>query len=431
VKHKRLLLTVAWAAASLVGLAFYTADPVSAQDCPTIAKEEHAWPPGVDVMVTFSGYNQQEIDAIKQVLANWGGSNTNAGVNYVYGNSSTTYKMTWVKADPQGVDSSGRVRQAEVNNWTWSQTTGWLTSMTMRTHTAITNLTALQLAASHEIGHGHGEGHCTSQCLTTATAMSDYDANKGYNDTSTGSVKPTDCDKKAIEAWHPTPHTEPPPPPGGGGGDYYGGGSGGICTPGGFTMMIDGFEVYSGPCISPVLIDVNGDGFGLTDVRGGVTFDLNADGTPDRIAWTAMWTDDAWLALDRNSDGLISSGAELFGNYTPQPDPPAGVERNGFLALAEFDEPQQGGNGDGVIDTRDAVFPGLRLWRDADHDGFSQPGELHTLAEFGLASISLDYKESKRADEHGNAFRYRAKVKDIHGAQVGRWAWDVFLVVGR
>jgi hypothetical protein len=81
--------------------------------------------------------------------------------------------------------------------------------------------------------------------------------------------------------------------------------------------------------------------------------------------------------------------------------------------------------------TRDAVFADLRLWQDADHDGLSGPGELHTLRGLGLESIGLDYKDSKRTDRHGNQFRYRAKVSDVHGAQAGRWAWDVFLVAGQ
>jgi hypothetical protein len=179
---------------------------------------------------------------------------------------------------------------------------------------------------------------------------------------------------------------------------------------------------------SPVLVDVAGDGLRLTDSAGGVSFDLDSDGAADRLGWTQAGSDDAWLALDRDSDGRITDGRELFGNFTPQPEPAAGAEPNGFLALAEFDRLEGGGNGDGVIDSGDVVFTGLRLWQDANHDGVSQPEELYALQSLDVARLHLDYKASRRVDGHGNQFKYRAKVDDAKGAKAGRWAWDVFLV---
>jgi len=168
---------------------------------------------------------------------------------------------------------------------------------------------------------------------------------------------------------------------------------------------------------------VAGDGIKLTSPREGVFFDISGKGR-GLISWTAANSDDAWLALDRDRDRKVDDGTELFGNYTPQPS----VETpHGFLALAESDKATNGGNDDGVIDARDTIYPRRLLWQDANHYGTSEAGELHTLASRDVTSLGLDFKESKRTDEHGNQFRYRAKVRDAKGAKVARRAWDVFL----
>ena len=261
--------------------------------------------------------------------------------------------------------------------------------------------------ARHEGGHPLGLDNAIS-CPPGSTIM-----NPGGNT----ETFITDCDNDAINS---DPAYPPPPTPQ----CYHDTDcASGFCEEGVCQDPEQCWWWCSGE--SPILIDVSGNGFNLTGVADGATFDLNSDGSPERLAWTVAASDDAWLTRDRNGNGVIDNGTELFGNFTPQPPSP---HPNGFIALAEYDKPENGGNADGRITKADAIFASLLLWQDTNHNGISEPEELHALPQLGLKSIDLDYKESKRLDQYGNWFRYRAKVKDNHDAQLRRWAWDVFLM---
>lgn len=160
------------------------------------------------------------------------------------------------------------------------------------------------------------------------------------------------------------------------------------------------------PGSSPIVIDLDGNGIALTSAVDGVWFDIRASGQRHLMSWTQAASKDAFLVLDRNENGLIDDGSELFGNFTDQPSPPPGTARNGFIALGVFDTAAKGGDGDGQITAADAVFGSLRLWLDGNHDGVSQPSELVTLPEAHVVAISLNYRLSKQVDQFGNKFRY-------------------------
>jgi hypothetical protein len=178
--------------------------------------------------------------------------------------------------------------------------------------------------------------------------------------------------------------------------------------------MMEG-EWEDGKCAipnCPLIVDSARDGYKLTSVQNGVRFDLNADGIAETVAWTQRDSDDAFLALDRNGNGRIDDGTELFGNHTPaRPTTPDVTTANGFEAL-KFVETTAYGPSDRneVIDAKDAAFARLVLWRDWNHNGISEPDELQPVAESGLQAIGTDYKTSRRVDKHGNEFRQRSRV---------------------
>jgi len=170
---------------------------------------------------------------------------------------------------------------------------------------------------------------------------------------------------------------------------------------------------------------VDGRGFELSSARDGVLFDIVGFGKRSLVAWPKAGSSNAWLALDRNGNGVIDNVTELFGNRTEQPQPPPGTARNGFLALAVFDRSAEGGNGDGAIDSSDLVFSKLRLWRDVNRNGKSEVNELKTLSELMIDKIDLEHMLSIRIDKYGNRYVFRSKIYGSHKSGLARWCWDV------
>lgn len=156
----------------------------------------------------------------------------------------------------------------------------------------------------------------------------------------------------------------------------------------------------------PITFDLDGDGIELTNYAAGARFDILGIGQQANTAFVTGG--DAFLALDRNGNGKIDSGKELFGDQRGA--------KNGFEELRILD-----GNGDGVIDARDEAFTRLRLFKD-NGNGVTEAGELLSLAGAGIASISLAYRDVDEAASGGNRtaqsslFRYedgrRGRVVD-------------------
>lgn len=156
-------------------------------------------------------------------------------------------------------------------------------------------------------------------------------------------------------------------------------------------------------CPSPLILDLNGDGIRTTSLAYPVQFDLDADGSAETLAWTHPATEEGFLWRDLEPNGVVDDGSELFGVGTLLPDGSRAAD--GFEALSVYDTASQGGDGDGRITSRDAIWSRLRLWIDRNHDGVSQQMEVAPIHQFGVTTLSLTYIIQRGADENGNEHR--------------------------
>jgi hypothetical protein len=388
-------------------LSLLAASVSSACSYPGTLTVSYSWPPNATVEVVPGGVRTASVST---AVSNWNNAFIAFGVcNYpklfVGSSSGPTILMTYhaIAPPPNCPTGSTCFTRGIAHLETASFSGGRLSLVSVEINSSITVASAITEVVAHEIGHTFALADCNYPTCSVNSSVMESGAPATSINSLVGTPGPTGCDLSSVLGVAPDYKCPLPNP-------CY------PCQPG-----------RTGGCIcSPIILDTEGTGFNLTDAKNGVLFDISGSGKVVRTAWTAPNSGNAFLALP-GSDGLVHDGKQLFGSFTPQP---SSSTPNGFAALAVYDDPKNGGNGDGVIDAQDAIFSSLRLWIDENHDGICQPGELHTLPSLGVDAISLDYESAKRTDEFGNLFRYKSRLNpdDPDVSHVGRIAYDIFLV---
>jgi hypothetical protein len=159
--------------------------------------------------------------------------------------------------------------------------------------------------------------------------------------------------------------------------------------------------------VSPLVLDLQYDGFALLPLEKGVVFDIAGTGSPMQTGWVTA--EDGLLVRDLNGNGRIDSGRELFGDATILKD--GTRASNGFDALSDLDD-----NSDGIIDERDSIWDGLFVWRDLDTDGLSQPHELEPIAGYDIVAINISANEVSWW-QSGHEVRLQSAYTDQAGRQ--------------
>jgi hypothetical protein len=229
------------------------------------------------------------------------------------------------------------------------------------------------------------------------------DAHGNYN---SRSVQTDECQAAADKWTTPAEAPPPPPPPNPDPG------------PGGCIDNCDGgIENAAGAGSDPLLINLSGP-YKLSGLDDPVVFDINAIGQARTTGWTARSSDAAFLALDRNGNGRIDDSSELLGNATPLVG--GGRAHNGFEALAQYDL-----NGDGVIDSSDAIWNNLLLWVDANHNGVTDAGELRSIRASSITAIETRHHWTGRHDQFGNRFGFEGQ---LHEGNRTKSFYDIFFI---
>ena len=153
----------------------------------------------------------------------------------------------------------------------------------------------------------------------------------------------------------------------------------------------------------PLVVDLGGDGIELIKMNGAINFDHDLNGFAEATGWIGK--NEAFLALDKNGNGVIDNASELFGD---------GSSMNGFEELKKYDS-----NKDETIDEKDEIWSKLLLWQDKNSDAISSKDELSNIKDSQIKSIDLNY-ENKNLQNAENIIKEVSKVtfKDGKTAEI-------------
>ncbi|MCX7101606.1 MAG: hypothetical protein NTX38_08955, partial [Methylobacter sp.] len=160
---------------------------------------------------------------------------------------------------------------------------------------------------------------------------------------------------------------------------------------------------------SPIVLDLNGDGLSTLNYSSGVQFDIHASGQKVQTGWVSPT--DGLLVLDRNGNGVIDSGSELFGTSTMLSN--GQKAKDGYQALSELDS-----NGDHLITNADKGWDELKVWVDKNSDGITEAGEMVTLDSLGITQLNLAAKTTSVID-NGNVIGLTSNYQTVDGNNHG------------
>lgn len=390
-----------WRLNIILALLTFSGGPLDAADC-SLPDPRFSLSPGNAITVTSVGFTNAELNTAIGYWSQCSGYSTDFPMFQIGGAGGvpvTVQKIVGKSTTVGGGCGSfapdivnGHLESAVITVWT-QQKDG-------------ASCVPLSDVIAHEFGHVLGLANAPNDSSCNGHIM-------GIRVLSTRDVYPDDC-AMADDMWETSTEASPDPDP--------------FCDAFCWTSCVNNVcpnrPPDGEPC--PILVDLENDGIHLTGLDDPVWFDFDADGEAELLSWTDRG--EGLLALDRNGNGQVDDGSELFGNHTRLTDGKRAL--NGYLALAEFDNWLLGGNGDGQIDFTDAVFGFLWMWTDRNHDGASQPEELATLEEARVLRIALDYKRSNRTDRYGNELRFLGRAWKVgrNGTERPILTWDVFFL---